>query len=65
VCRVIAGHVHRTVFAVLGGCGVVACPSTHRQTRLAIGASELVMVDDPPAFAVHTAAVSHIQPVTH
>jgi Icc protein len=65
VCRVIAGHVHRTVFAVLGGCGVVACPSTHRQARLAIGAAELVMVDEPPAFAVHTAAVSHIQPVTH
>jgi Icc protein len=65
VCRVIAGHVHRTVFAVLGGCGVVACPSTHRQARLAIGAEDLVMVDEPPAFAVHTASVSHIQPIAH
>jgi 3',5'-cyclic-AMP phosphodiesterase len=65
VCRVIAGHVHRTVFAVLGGCGVVACPSTHRQARLEFGAEDLVMVDEPPAFAVHTASVSHIQPITH
>jgi 3',5'-cyclic-AMP phosphodiesterase len=65
VCRVIAGHVHRTVFAVVGGCGVVACPSTHRQARLEFGAEDLVMVDEPPAFAVHTASVSHIQPITH
>jgi 3',5'-cyclic AMP phosphodiesterase CpdA len=65
VCRVIAGHVHRTVFGVLGGCGVVACPSTYRQTRLVFGAEQLRLVDEPPAFAVHTESVSHIQPITH
>ena len=63
VCRVVAGHVHRTVFGVLGGCGVVACPSTHRQARLELGAEEFSMVDEPPAFAVHTASVAHIQPI--
>lgn len=63
VCRVIAGHVHRTVFGVLGGCGVVTCPSTHRQAKLEIGGEEFALVDEPPAFAVHTAAVSHIQPI--
>jgi 3',5'-cyclic-AMP phosphodiesterase len=64
VCRVIAGHVHRTVFGVLGGCGVVMCPSTHRQARLEFGAEEFDFVLEPPAFAVHTASVSHIQPIT-
>jgi 3',5'-cyclic AMP phosphodiesterase CpdA len=64
VRRVIAGHVHRTAFGVLGGCGVVTCPSTYRQARLEIGAEEFVMVDEPPAFAVHTETVAHIQPIT-
>jgi Icc protein len=64
VRRVIAGHVHRTAFAVLGGCGVVTCPSTNRQARLELGAEEFNFVDEPPAFAVHTASVAHIQPIT-
>jgi 3',5'-cyclic AMP phosphodiesterase CpdA len=64
VCRVIAGHVHRTVFGVLGGCGVVMCPSTNRQAKLEFGAEEFEFVHEPPAFAVHTRSVSHIQPVT-
>jgi Icc protein len=63
VRRVIAGHVHRTVFAVLGGCGVVTCPSTYRQAKLELGGDRLELVDQPPAFAVHTASVSHIQPI--
>jgi Icc protein len=63
VCRVIAGHVHRTVFAVLGGCGVVTCPSTYRQSKLELGGEQLELVDEPPAFALHTASVSHIQPI--
>ena len=64
VCRVIAGHVHRTAFAVLGGCGVVTCASTNRQAKLEFGAEEFEFVHEPPAFAVHTASVSHIQPIT-
>jgi len=64
VRRVIAGHVHRTVFAVLGGCGVVTCPSTNRQAKLELGAEEFNFVHEPPAIAVHTASVAHIQPVT-
>jgi len=64
VCRVIAGHVHRTVFGVLGGCGVVMCPSTNRQAKLEFGAEEFEFVHEPPAFAVHTRSVSHIQPIT-
>ena len=60
----IAGHVHRTVFAVLGGCGVVTCPSTNRQAKLEFGAEEFNFVHEPPAIAVHIASVAHIQPVT-
>ena len=64
VRRVIAGHVHRTAFAVLGGCGVVTCASTNRQAKLELGAEEFNFVHEPPAIAVHTASVAHIQPIT-
>jgi Icc protein len=67
VRRVVAGHVHRAAFAMLGGCPVVTCPSTHIHPRLEIGAEELNMVPEPPAFAVHAVVdgdlVSHIQPI--
>ena len=41
VRRVIAGHVHRGAFGVVGGCGVVACPSTNLQAKLEIGTRRL------------------------
>ena len=67
VKRVICGHVHRTVSAVLGGCGVLALTSTNLQARLDIGAAEFTMVHEPPQIAVHVlvgdAIVSHVQPV--
>ncbi len=67
VQRVIGGHVHRGAFGVLGGCGVVACPSTNLQAKLELGSSEFVTVREPPAFAIHAlvdgALVSHLQPV--
>lgn len=67
VRRIAAGHVHRGAFGVLGGCGVVACPSTNLQTRLQIGTEGFEIGDDPPAFAVHALVgdelVSHVQPV--
>ena len=67
VRRVIAGHVHRGAFGVIGGCGVVACPSTNLQTKLEIGSEGFTTVREPPAFAVHALVegelVSHVQPV--
>jgi 3',5'-cyclic-AMP phosphodiesterase len=67
VRRIAAGHVHRGAFGVLGGCGVVACPSTNLQTRLQIGTEGFEIGDDPPAFAVHALVgdelISHLQPI--
>jgi Icc protein len=67
VRRVIAGHVHRGAFGVVGGCGVVVCPSTNLQAKLEIGAEGFTIVREPPAFAVHALLdgelVSHLQPV--
>jgi hypothetical protein len=60
--------VHRTAFGALGGCGVLACTSSHEQARLEIGAPELTFVDEPAAFALHAAVdgglVSHVQPIS-
>ena len=53
VRRVVAGHVHRTAFAVLGGCGVVTAPSTNLQARLEIGARAFDFRPEPPGFLVH------------
>jgi 3',5'-cyclic-AMP phosphodiesterase len=68
VRRVIAGHVHRGAFGVVGGCGVVACPSTNLQAKLEIGSDGFTTVREPPAFAVHALLdgelVSHLQSVT-
>jgi Icc protein len=63
VCRVVAGHVHRTAFATLGGCPVVTCASTNWQARLEIGSPGFTTVREPPAFLVHTTEVAHVQPV--
>ena len=67
VLRVLAGHVHRGAFGVLGGCGVAACPSTNLQTRLQIRPEGYEIGDDPPAMLVHALLdgelVSHVQPV--
>jgi Icc protein len=67
VRRVIAGHVHRGAFGVIGGCGVVSCPSTNLQAKLEIGAEGFTIVREPPAIAVHALVdgqvVSHLQPV--
>jgi 3',5'-cyclic AMP phosphodiesterase CpdA len=63
VKRVIAGHVHRTAFATLGGCVVATCASTNLQARLEIGTPSYTIVPEPPAFLVHTHDVAHVQPV--
>jgi 3',5'-cyclic AMP phosphodiesterase CpdA len=68
VLRVVAGHIHRAIFGTAGGCGVVVCPSTHLQAPLEIGTTELHLVPDPPAFALHSRVdggiASHIQPIS-
>jgi 3',5'-cyclic AMP phosphodiesterase CpdA len=66
VLRVIAGHIHRGAFEVLGGCGVVTCPSTYMNAKLEIGAPEYTMVREAPAFLLHVLVdgelVTHVQP---
>jgi Icc protein len=67
VRRVVAGHVHRATFGMLGRCPVVTCPSTWVQVAFDLGAPELVLEPAPPAFALHMwrdgELVSHVQPV--
>ena len=67
VRRVVAGHVHRTVYGELGGRTVLAAPSTYVQARLDFRPEEIVLSDDPPGFAVHVLLdgelYSHVQPV--
>lgn len=68
VRRVVAGHVHRTAFAVLAGCGVVTAPSTNLQARLEIGARAFDFRPEPPGFLVHVELggelVTHLQPLS-
>jgi 3',5'-cyclic AMP phosphodiesterase CpdA len=67
VQRVVAGHVHRTAFAQLGGCGVVTAPSTNLQARLELGARAFDFRPEPAGFLVHAELerelVTHVQPV--
>ena len=66
VQRVIAGHFHRGAFAMLGSVPVFSCPSTYLQGKLEIGPGELVLVYQPPAYALHVlldgVLVTHVQP---
>jgi 3',5'-cyclic AMP phosphodiesterase CpdA len=68
VRRVVVGHVHRTVFATLGSCGVMACPATFLEARLEIGGTILDLVHASPSYALHVAfsdeCTSHVQAVT-
>lgn len=67
VLRIVAGHVHRTITAEVGGRPALSVPSTYVQGLLDFGATELALSDDPPGFAVHALLdgdlVSHVQPV--
>jgi Icc protein len=66
--RVVAGHVHRAAFGMLGRCGVVACPAAFLEARLEIGGTILDLVEASPGFALHVAlgdeCASHVQVVT-
>ena len=65
VRRVVAGHVHRTAFTELGGCGVVTAPSTNLQARLEIGGRAFDFRPEPPGFLLHVELglelVTHLQ----
>jgi 3',5'-cyclic-AMP phosphodiesterase len=65
VRRVVAGHVHRGAFGVLGGCGVATAPSTNLQATLEIGAQAFDFRAEPPGFLLHVelggGLVSHLQ----
>ena len=67
VRRIVAGHVHRAVYAELAGRSVLAAPSTYVQALLDLGGEEIRFSDDPAGFVVHALLdgelVSHIQPV--
>jgi 3',5'-cyclic-AMP phosphodiesterase len=67
VRRIVAGHLHRTISAALGGRGVLAVPSTYVQGKLDFGAEEIELSAEPAGFAVHALVdgelVSHVQPV--
>ena len=67
VRRIVAGHLHRTAVAALGGRSVLAVPSTYAQARLEFGAEEITISSEPRGFAVHVLLdeelVSHVQPV--
>jgi 3',5'-cyclic AMP phosphodiesterase CpdA len=67
VVRVVAGHVHRTVFGMIGGRPFAACPSTYLQARLALDGGPLEMVPEPPAMFLHVwrdgELVTHVHPI--
>jgi 3',5'-cyclic AMP phosphodiesterase CpdA len=53
VLRIVAGHVHRSIVAELGGRAVVTVPSAYLQAALDFTAPKLTMRPDPPGFAIH------------
>lgn len=67
VARVVCGHVHRSAFGTLGGCGVMICPSTYLQAPLELGMTEIELASQPIGFALHALVedelVSHLQPL--
>jgi 3',5'-cyclic-AMP phosphodiesterase len=67
VHRVVAGHVHRTAFGVVGGCSVVTCASTNIQTRLQIRETGFEFGHAPASILLHALLdgelTSHVQPL--
>ena len=68
VLRVVAGHVHRAAFGMLGRRGVVAAPAAYLEARLEIGGTILDLAEAAPGYALHVAlgdgCASHVQRVT-
>jgi hypothetical protein len=69
VVRVVAGHVHKTSTAALGGCTVVTCAATNIQAALDFEAPGMKRAEgEPPSFLVHAflesgQVITHVQPV--
>ncbi|MDA0168761.1 metallophosphoesterase [Solirubrobacter taibaiensis] len=68
VVRVVAGHVHRTAMATLGGCAIVTCTSTNIQAKLDFESPDAELVSEPPSVLLHALqssgqVVTHVQPV--
>lgn len=67
--RVICGHIHRPMTAVVGGRVTMSCPSTSHQIRLEIGRPEAIgIAAEPPGALVHVwrppaGLVSHSVPI--
>ncbi len=70
VIRVLAGHLHRVVFAPFAGTLLTVAPSTYRQTALAMRAdAPLGYLHEPTGFLLHVLSgndcVTHSVPVSH
>jgi 3',5'-cyclic AMP phosphodiesterase CpdA len=69
VHRVVCGHVHRAIFAVLGGVGIFTAPSTYLQMELDFRATSIRLASEPAGFALHMwdgeSLSTHVQPVVH
>jgi 3',5'-cyclic AMP phosphodiesterase CpdA len=68
VKRIIGGHVHREVVDSLGGCPVLACPSTHLQAVFDLREDAgLALAPEPPGYGLHLLVdgelVSHVLPI--
>ena len=67
MCRVVGGHVHRTMTGDLAGCPVLTVPSTYVQARLNFDAHEIQLSPEPAGFGVHVMVdgelTSHVEPV--
>jgi len=68
VARVVAGHMHRTIFGTVGRCAVFVCPSAHLQLRLSTAFSDrMALAREPAGIGLHvvrgTEIVTHVQPV--
>lgn len=51
--RLVAGHLHRSLVAILAGRPVVVAPSTYVQARLDLAAETIPLTDERPGYAVH------------
>ena len=67
VLRVVCGHVHRTTFETLGGCGVFTCPSTYLQVEPGADPGTIAFVPRGRGFGIHStlggSLVSQTQPI--
>jgi 3',5'-cyclic-AMP phosphodiesterase len=67
VRRIVSGHMHSPIAAELAGRVVLAAPSTYLQARLDLLSTELELVPEPAAFALHVLRdgdlISYVQPV--